>query len=253
MAEKKKSHKKKIIISIIVVFIILIIILANMIAYGNSTPIFAMPKWYQPIAKVIDSVFIGAETNDKPTQNENTYNPTDSTLLFYTPDYSENIYEDETFVDLINDYALEFYVDTNTALKLPEESLYEHGGDLAVFFYDYFTDIRNGNCDAYYSYFDKRSSQYKNKNHQFTPQKIYDISIKPLIILPNLDEDEYSWVTESGIEPIYVEVKYKKRKNNGTFRYDVGSETVKPRIYMLYQTGNSYKIINIINNDPIYT
>lgn len=253
MDEKKKTRKKKIIISVIAVIVVLAVIMINMISYGKSTPIFAMPGWYQPVGKIVDSIFINSESSSKPTQSDNKYNPTDNILLFYEPDYNENIYEDETFVELINDYALEFYVDSNTALKLPEDDLYEYGGDLAVFFYDYFTDIRNGNCDAYYSYFDKRSLQYKNKNHQFTPQKIYDISVKPLIILPELDSEEYSWVIESGIEPIYVEVKYRIRRNNGTFRYDVGSDTLKPRIYMLYQTDKSYKIINIVSNDPIYT
>lgn len=168
-----------------------------------------------------------------------------NTIIYFPADFSENIYNDEKFVELMNLYALK-YIEGDAEYTLLESDLEKYGGKLALFFYQYFTDIRNGDVEAYNSYFDEHVFNYREKAQEFTMQQIYDISIEKLSIKPQLEE-EYKWVEEEGIEPIYVDVRYKIRRNNGTFRLGVESDSVKPQLYILYEKDNTYKIINIVD------
>ena len=217
-----------------------------------SSVIFGIYLFLTPYEALPESLKSFAVKQEKEyTQLDNTYNPTQKTIIYYPADFSENIYNDEVFVNLISSYALE-YVDGDINYKLMHDNLEKIGGDLAAFFYQYFNDIRNGDCDKYNSYFDKNAFKLREKAGEFTMQQIYDIVIKPLNIDPQLDEKEYAWVYEAGIEPIYVDVSYKIRKNNGTFRLGVNSDTAKPQLYILYKNKKEYKIINIVDYTPIY-
>lgn len=227
---------------VIIAAVIVLAVLVGFVLYLFLTPSILLPKELQGFTKLFEK---------KYTQADNTYNPDDKTIIYYPVDFSENIYNDETFVELMNMYALEF-IDGDSRFKLPVSDLEKYGGDLAVFFYDYFTTIRNGDHDTYNSYFDKRVFKYRDKASEFTMQQIYDISIEQLSIRPELDEEEYKWVKDAGIEPIYVDVRYKIRRNNGSFRVGVESDTVKPQLYIMYESGNTYKIINIVDYAPIY-
>jgi len=232
------SKKTKIILVISVVFVIFI----GFFVYMITTPSVLLPDPLQNFSEGFEK---------KYTQADNKYNPDDKTIIYYPADFNENIYNDEEFVDLMNLYALE-YISEDVNYKLSEPDLEKIGGDLAVFFYQYFTDIRNGDADKYNSYFDERAFKLREKASEFTMQQIYDIVIKPLQIEPDLDEKDYAWVYESDIEPIYVDVSYKIRKNNGTFRLGVNSDTAKPQLYILYKQEDTYKIINIVDYTPIY-
>lgn len=229
-------------LKILIVVLVIALILGMFIYYLASTPSELLPE---PL-KRFTSLF-----EKKYTPEDSTYVPIEKTILYHTADFSENIYNDEEYVDLISDYALE-YVEENVNYKLNEDNLEKIGGDLALFFYNYFNDIRNGDCDKYNGYFDSRAFSIREKATDFTMQQIYDIVITPLNIEPDLDEKEYDWVFESGIEPVYVDVSYKIRKNNGTFRLGVDSDTAKPQLYIIYKDKNTYKIINIVDYSPIY-
>lgn len=232
------SKKIKIIAAVVIVFVAIL----GFVLYLFLTPSVLLPKELQGIARIFEK---------KYTQADNTYNPDDKTIIYYPVDFSENIYNDETFVGLMDLYALE-YIDGDSRFKLPASDLEQYGGSLAVFFYDYFTTIRNGDHETYNSYFDSRAFKYRDKASEFTMQQIYEISIEKLSIRPELDGEEYDWVKKAGIEPIYVDVRYKIRRNNGSFRLGVESDTVKPQLYIMYESSNTYKIINIVDYAPIY-
>lgn len=229
-------------VKVVILVAIVLVAIVGFVLYLFLTPSVLLPKELQGFTKMFEK---------KYTQADNTYNPDDKTIIYYPVDFSENIYNDETFVDLMNLYALE-YIDGDSSYKLQQSDLEKYGGSLAVFFYEYFTTIRNGDHETYNSYFDDRVFKFRDKASEFTMQQIYDISIEKLSIRPELDEEEYSWVKNAGIEPIYVDVRYKIRRNNGSFRLGVESDTVKPQLYIMYETGNTYKIINIVDYAPIY-
>lgn len=232
------SKKNKIILAIV----FLVLCITAFFLFLFYIPNELLPSYLQDII---------SNKEKKYTQEDNTYTPDKSTIIYYDADFSENIYNDEEFVNVMNQYALE-YVDGDIAYKLKVEDLEKIGGSLAIFFYDYFTDIRNGDYEKYNSYFDDRAFKIREKVSDFTMQRIYDIVIKPLQINVNLDEEEYSWVFESDIEPIFVDVSYKISKNNGTFRLGVNSDSAKPQLYILYKHEKTYKIINIVDYAPIY-
>lgn len=232
------AKKTKILISVIVIAAALV----GFVLYLFLTPSVLLPKELQGFTKLFEK---------KYTQADNTYLPTDKTIIYYPADFSENIYNDETFVELMDLYALE-YIEGDSRYKIPVSDLEKYGGDLAVFFYEYFTTVRNGDHETYNSYFDKRAFSLREKASPFTMQQIYDISIEKLSIRPELDEKDYAWVADEGIEPIYVDVRYKIRRNNGTFRLGIESDTVKPQLYIMYQKGKTFKIINIVDYEPIY-
>lgn len=231
------SKKAKIILVISAV----ILLVSGFFIYLFNTPSFLLPDELKNITEDLKKEY---------SQEDNKYNPDEKTIIYYPADFSENIYNDEEFVELMNLYALE-YIDADINYKLNESDLEKVGGDLAVFFYHYFTDIRNGDKNKYNAYFDERAFKIREKADDFTMQQIYDITIKPLHIDPELG-DEYSWVYESDLDPIYVDVSYKIRKNNGTFRLGVNSDTAKPQLYILYKQNKTYKIINIVDYTPIY-
>ena len=232
------SKKVKILICIICI----IIVLTCFLIYLFTTPPQILPEPFQKFVGLFEK---------KYTQADNTYTPQEKTIIYYPADFNENIYNDEEFVEIMNLYALE-YVDGDITYKLKENDLEKIGGDLAVFFYEYFTSIRDGDADKYNSYFDNRAFALRDKADDFTMQQIYEIVIKPLNIEPDLDEEEYEWVIDSGITPIFVDVSYKIRKNNGSFRLGIDSDTAKRQLYILYKVGKSYKIINIVDYAPIY-
>ncbi len=232
------SSKNKILI-LVVLFVLIVI---GFTLYLFLTPSFLLPGPLKNFTALFEK---------KYTQADNTLESQSGTIIYYPADFSENIYNDETFVELMSMYALEF-IDGDSRYKLPETELEQYGGDLAVFFYDYFTEIRNGDHEAYNSHFDKHAFNLRDKANEFTMQQIYEISIEPLNIRPELDDEEYGWIEEEGIEPIYVDVRYKIRRNNGTFRLGVESDTVKPQLYIMYKTNKTYKIINIVDYSPIY-
>ena len=220
----------------------IIIIITSFLIYLFSTPSQILPEPFQKFVGLFEK---------KYTQADNTYTHQEKTIIYYPADFNENIYNDETYVEMMNLYALE-YVDGDITYKLKESDLEKIGGNLAVFFYDYFTAIRDGDADKYNSYFDTRAFTLREKATDFTMQQIYEIVIKPLNIEPDLDKEEYGWVLENEISPIFVDVSYKIRKNNGTFRLGIESDTAKPQLYIIYKTEKTYKIINIVDYAPIY-
>ena len=220
----------------------IIVVTVSFFIYLFTTPPQILPEPFQKFVGLFEK---------KYTQADNTYTPQEKTIIYYPADFNENIYNDETFVEMMNLYALE-YVDGDITYKLKECDLEKIGGDLAVFFYDYFTTIRDGDAEKYNSYFDDRAFKLRDKASDFTMQQIYEIVIKPLNIEPDLDEEEYWWVFDSNITPIFVDVSYKIRKNNGSFRLGVDSDTAKPQLYIIYKAEKTYKIINIVDYAPIY-
>ena len=126
-------------------------------------------------------------------------------------------------------------------------------GVWAEFFYNHIEDIKNGDNTAYNSHF--FDGYYNNhlKMNEFTMQKIYDLRIEELDVNVKLDESEYSWVFDEGLEPVCFNVKYKIRHNNGTFRLGVSSDTYQPQLYILaLDKNNDVKIIDIVAWSPNY-
>lgn len=109
-----------------------------------------------------------------------------------------------------------------------EEDQLEQESDEVIFFYQYFDAIRCGDEVAYSRLL---SSGFSGDDPiEFTQQMIYDITVYPQ--------------TDGG-EIVSYRVDYRIYRNNGTFRDDVGSDTIRPLMITLTKEGGELKIASI--------
>lgn len=154
-------------------------------------------------------------------------------ITFFPPDYSENIFEDVIYTSYDRNVT---YVSGGYGISLTENILDDY--DItARFFYNYFNNVINGNYEGYPSYFTAEYIAKKLLPEKFTMQKIYDIEVSL-----------YSRERTNAAPIIYLdtfEVRYKIRGNNGTFRSDVESDTIRPIVFELIVEQDNVKINDI--------
>ena len=191
------------------------------------------------------------EELETPKKSDSEYNPVDTTILYHKADFSENIYDDQTYLELLGPYVM-YYKKDDVEVSLTEDDL-ERQGIWAEFFYEYIETVKNGDNATYNSFFFDEYYDSHTLKEEFTMQKIYDLRVEELDINVTLDEKEYSWVTKKGLEPICFNVKYKIRHNNGTFRLGVSSDTFQSQLYILAEDSKgNIKIIDIVSYTPTY-
>jgi hypothetical protein len=167
-----------------------------------------------------ETLFLRRETQDKDMPQDISFYPIDDP--FNTPDNEEYLeYDSRMF------YHNPF---EGTTYSVEPETLEQENEDI-VFFYQYFEAIRTGNTQAYADLF---SSAYREEiASNFTPQLLYDITVYPQ--------------TESG-EIVSYRLEYRIFRNNGTFRDDVGSDTVRSQQIVLTKEGGLLKIARVSTN-----
>ena len=135
---------------------------------------------------------------------------------FYTPDYSENIYEDEEYLGMIKNGIITYDNGTNSIVSIDVENASEHG-DAVKLLTDYLYSIIDGDVTEYNSYFSDRYYQSKDPKDRFTMQEIYNATITYYSV-ESVSEDGQNYT-----KYIY-KLKYYIYENNGTFRADIGED-----------------------------
>ncbi len=136
-----------------------------------------------------------------------------------TPDNEEYLEKDSRM----------FYHDPfeGVTYSIEEETLLQESAEVQ-FFYEYFAAIREGDDVAYAALF---STSYDGDiAEDFTQQLLYDITVYP---------------QTSGGSIVSYRVEYRIFRNNGSFRDDVGSDTIRPLLIELERVGNSLKIKSV--------
>ena len=132
---------------------------------------------------------------------------------WYEADFSENIYEDEKYLELI-EYGFISYTEGSVTLLIDKDSAKAHGEDID-FMVKYLYSIINGNANEYNSYFSDAYYKHHEKKDEFTMQKVYEASLTKDFVETIEDKNgnytKYSFV-----------LSYRILKNNGTFRKDIG-------------------------------
>ena len=229
---------KKTLIIIIAFFLAVVFVSVWILA----TPKQALPEFLQQFKN---------ESFEHINTNQSEYDPIETTILYHKADFSENIYDDSVYLELLGPYVM-YYKKDDVEISLTENDL-EKQGIWAEFFYDYVEVIKNGDNTTYNSYFFDEYYKTHQKMSEFTMQKIYDLRVEELDVNVNLDENEYDWVYKNGLEPVCFNVKYKIRHNNGTFRMGVSSDTYQSQLYILaLDRKNNIKIIDIVAFTPTY-
>ncbi len=145
-----------------------------------------------------------------------------ASILFYVPDYEENILEDPEYLDL--DHFVQ-YTEYNSTSSLPENTDFSKYGAGLALLNDCLQAAIRGDDEAYNACFTDAYFEEHPKVTGFTMQRIYEIEIELLsstLLYENTPEET--------VRCEYC-VKYKIQKNNGTFRWDFGSDVSKPEIY----------------------
>ena len=166
----------------------------------------------------------GGDGGDDSLYSADVYEKSPNSFAVYDPD-APSIFEDEEYLALdravhVRTGGEEYTIDSSTA------SPWER------FFIDYFDALAHGDserCNAMYT--DGFIAKYGEQG-EFSEQRIYDIHLTLLDKLDDASRVSYS-------------VSYCIRKNNGTFRRDIYSDSSRPVIIDLVLDGDVYKIDNI--------
>lgn len=161
-----------------------------------------------------------------------------SGIVFAPADYDLNIFENEIYLSKERD----IYYSEYGSGELIDDGNYEIHGDAAVFFKNYFDCVINGRYEEYPDFFTDSFFQKHTIPEKFTMQMIYDIKV-------NLHDRQYTETNGVTNMISYFVVDYKIMNNNGTFRGDVESDTVRSLFFVLSTVEGVTKIsaLNYVN------
>lgn len=146
-------------------------------------------------------------------------------IYFETPNYEENIFEDEEYLGknrlvYVIKGAIGTYVDTSSEAERAAES------HVSNFMFDFIETQIQGDVDGYNACFSEEYLAKNGKQEKFTMQKLYDISI-----------EQYGSATptdDGGRNYTYI-LKYKILHNNGTLRNDIESMSERPLYLIIHE------------------
>ncbi|NLW73775.1 MAG: hypothetical protein GX057_02610 [Clostridiales bacterium] len=168
---------------------------------------------YFSAAPLINMIAKMLEERDKDV-----YNPTRQTIIFHTPDYNENIYDDEYYMGL--DRSIYYReLDTGVTVAIEAED-YDSYDESVRFMVDFVNYIIAGDAESYNACFEEAYFEVEGNDEKeaFTMQKLYNILITKI----SETKDGYLFTLE-----------YMIKDNNGTFRTDIGSDASRKQYITL--------------------
>lgn len=164
-------------------------------------------------------------TQVKEKQEEETsYRP--NTIIFYEADYEYNIMKDKDYLDL--DRRPYLCDEANGVTVSVEEDQLDKQDEGFRLLYDMVQCIIRGDHEGYNALFSENYYAVEDNIPEdgFTMQQVYDIKFT---------KKRISEHTDGGINytQYEYEVEYKIRKNNGTFRTDIGSDAARTQYFVI--------------------
>lgn len=169
----------------------------------------------------------------------------DDTIRFSDVDYDIDIFQDPVYATKnLNITFIEYGDSTPISDNYEEGSwhgiasavAYRSKGSEAEFFREYFIKVISGDYKNYPKMFSDNFFKYYSLPEKFTMQKVYGIEVEVF----NRTQEESGVIVSNYI------VRYKIMNNNGSFRGDVPSDTVKPLYFKLVNNNGVVKIDSII-------
>ena len=167
------------------------------------------------------------------------YDPTNQTIIFFEPDYDENIFENEKYMGLDRNIYI-YDIATGVTESLETED-YEEYNDSVKFMVDFVNSIINGDADTYNQFFSDECIEggYVQLKETFTMQKLYNIKIT------TLSEEEIQNDTNNYTKYEFI-LEYMIMQNNGTFRTDIDSDASKKQYITVIELDGELLIDKII-------
>lgn len=181
---------------------------------------------YYSITAILGALLTKPETSDPKFQ-----------YTFFDPDFDEDIMEDEEYVGLDRSFYFsdpQTGITSNSADDIPQT--YRPYVETVVKYIE--SAIKGDNQSLNRLFSQKYYENGGEEKNEFTPQKIYNIQIS---------FNGFSSVDENGTAyPSYTFwVEYMIRRNNGTFRNDMGSDCSKKELFRITQRNEKYQIDQI--------
>ncbi len=154
---------------------------------------------------------------------------------FFNENYEENIFEDEAYLAL-NHSVLYKKGAVTTSLDLSRKQEFDAP---LIFLLDYIDTVKNGRYQEYDKFFSALYFTVSINSEKFTMQRIYDVLIE------NIGEEKKENGTNIYTEYVYS-LEYKIMQNNGTFRDDIGSDSVRTQYFLITDREGELLIDNII-------
>jgi len=126
------------------------------------------------------------------------------------------------------------YTDGALSITLATEDDVAATGDAAAFFYGFFDAVIRGEYEAVNAMTTDAFAADHGLWEPFTMQQLYDIQVVKL--------REYT-TEDRGTTVFEFDVSYCIRRNNGTFRDDIGSNAARSQIYQLYRDDYSGEVL----------
>lgn len=175
---------------------------------------------------IIDGGFPKKQRKEQPGKNPS--------IHLFEPDYDENIFDDDEYMGLDRFIT---YTDGALTIRAVTYDELKTAGKFAETFGSYFDAVIRGDNQKYNSFFTEKYIEKNGLKSNFTMQKIYGIDIRKL-------SDTAPTDTNDDKSRAYVfEVRYAIYENNGTFRDDISSDTVRPQIYEVCENTSSGEIL----------
>lgn len=186
-----------------------------------------------PLIRVLDNLTVG---NDPAETQGPSLRPNGN---FFDPDYDCNIMQDPEYLDLNRRF---YHYDERSGLmeELTEKNKSNYG-EGAVVLCNMLDAVIAGNADAYNELFSENYYAKHDPEAPFTMQRIYDVKLTKV--------SETTVAGEKGKYTQYeYEVEYKIRRNDGTFRTDIGQDESKKQYFILSDSTSDAVLIDQILN-----
>ena len=149
-----------------------------------------------------------------------------NTIIFHNADYDYNILKDKDYLALDR---RPYFCDeaTGVTISIEDEELSKQDAGFRLL-YDMVQCIIKGDNKGYNALFSSNYYAVEENlpEEEFTMQQIYDIKFTKVRISEQTDG-------EINYTQYEYEVEYKIRKNNGTFRTDIGSDAARTQYFVM--------------------
>ena len=208
-----------------------------LIAVGAVIGIFILVGLITLILSAVDN-YNKSKTRDREEK------PLKQTNIFPEADYDYNIFDDDAY--MILDRGIWFNYEGVAKTVMTDANLNSYPVD-AQFMYKVIDLIINGDYEEYNKIFtdDYIKKSGDNFREQFTMQKLFEIEIE-LIDSGQLGDNTDYWD---------IQLTYRIKDNNGTFRSDLefNDEGARPVIYRLIADKTGLKVSSILTKGQYYS
>lgn len=159
-----------------------------------------------------------------------------SSYIFYPSDYEKNIFSDPEYLEL-NRYIT--VVDGPISVTVTDGDYLSHGEVVAFLAEKYIDSIIKGEAETYNSCFSEEYYRDNEPLERFTMQQLHNITL-------TLEDTEKIEDGEGEYMLYGYRVEYMIHCNNGSFRYDLHSDSIRPQYLVISDRTGEYLIDKVI-------